>query len=81
MAPEMLQKNEISLSADIYSFAIIMWQLKERKYPYEEIDNNDIIVYNVVKNGLRPNTVLDEFVVSSPVTEDVSLFAITSDLN
>ena len=77
----MLQKNEISLSADIYSFAIIMWQLKERKYPYEEIDNNDIIVYNVVKNGLRPNTVLDEFVVSSPVTEDVSLFAITSDLN
>lgn len=72
MAPEMLQRNEISLSADIYSFGIIMWQLKERRYPYQEIDNNDIIIYNVVKNGLRPNTVLDEFVVSSHVTEDVS---------
>lgn len=79
MAPEMLQRNEISLSADIYSFGIIMWQLKERRYPYQEIDNNDIIIYNVVKNGLRPNTVLDEFVVSPHVTEDVSMRFISSD--
>lgn len=56
-----------------------MWQLKESKYPYQEIDNNDIIVYNVVKNGLRPNTVLDEFVVTPNVTEDVSIITIFTD--
>lgn len=78
MAPEMLERNEISLSADIYSFAITMWQLKERRYPYEEIDDNDIIVYNVVKNGLRPNKVLEKFVVSPHVTEDVSTSAIST---
>lgn len=33
-----------------------MWQLKENKIPYESIHDNETIIWNVVKNDMRPDT-------------------------
>jgi serine/threonine protein kinase len=57
MAPEALQSSKITYSADIYAFGITMWQIKENKIPYHDIESNDIVAYAVVKNNLRPDTV------------------------
>lgn len=58
MPPEMLQGLEVSPAIDVYSFAIVMWQLNN-KNPYEDLKDNDIIAYNVVKNQLRPDVVIN----------------------
>lgn len=55
-APELLQGLKPRYSTDIYSLAIIMWQLKENEIPYESIRSNDIIIWQVVKNNLRPDS-------------------------
>lgn len=34
-----------------------MWQLKENELPYGSIDSNEIIIWNVVKNNLRPDCI------------------------
>jgi serine/threonine protein kinase len=57
-APEVLQNlSMIDCSADIFSLAIIMWQLKEVELPYGSIYSNEIIIWNVVKNNLRPDSI------------------------
>lgn len=56
-APEVLQNTMINCSADIFSLAIIMWQLKEVELPYGSIYSNEIIIWNVVKNNLRPDSI------------------------
>lgn len=33
-----------------------MWQMKENKLPYESISANETIIWNVVKNDMRPDT-------------------------
>lgn len=55
-APEILLNLEPDCSADIFSFAIMMWQLKENKIPYEKIHANEIVIWNVVKNDIRPDS-------------------------
>lgn len=58
-APEMLQGNgKITNSVDIYSFGILMWQLKENEIPFESIKSNDVIIWQVVKNNLRPDSTI-----------------------
>ncbi|XP_053674220.1 mitogen-activated protein kinase kinase kinase 7 [Anopheles nili] len=61
MAPELLRGQQrtsdgISDRADIYSFGVTVWQLDEERFPYDEITCNEVIVYNVVKKGLRPDS-------------------------
>lgn len=34
-----------------------MWQLKENELPYSSIYSNEIIIWNVVKNNLRPDSI------------------------
>jgi serine/threonine protein kinase len=56
-APEVLQNSTIDCFADIFSLAIIMWQMKEVELPYGSIYSNEIIIWNVVKNNLRPDSI------------------------
>lgn len=64
-APEVLQNLPFNVSADIYSFAIIMWQLKENELPYSSIYSNEIIIWNVVKNHLRPDSINSKLRINS----------------
>jgi serine/threonine protein kinase len=72
MSPELLKGTKITPAVDIYSFGIILWQLKEGKYPYEKITNNDFVVYNVVKKQLRPDTELNGYFLEN-FEEDLKL--------
>lgn len=55
MAPEMLKKYSVSPSADVYALAITIWQLLKRAEPYEGLNNEEQVIYGVVKNNLRPS--------------------------
>ena len=57
MAPEMLKRNTVSCATDVYALAITMWQLHQesRKQPYEGLNNEERVIYAVVRNNLRPS--------------------------
>lgn len=57
-APELLQGSVPTYSIDVYSFGILMWQLKQNEIPYQTIKSNEIIIWQVVKNNLRPDSTL-----------------------
>lgn len=61
-----MQNQEPNCSADIYSFAIIMWQLKENEIPYSLIKANETIIWNVVRRNLRPDSLQLEFLSDVP---------------
>lgn len=42
-----------------------MWQLKENELPYGSIYSNEIIIWNVVKNNLRPDCINAKLKTSS----------------
>ena len=53
MAPEFLDENVFSEASDVYSFAIVMWEIWSRQVPWS--DTNPMqIMRNVVDNGERP---------------------------
>ncbi|KFB42474.1 hypothetical protein ZHAS_00010178 [Anopheles sinensis] len=61
MSPELLCGQQrmvdgVSERADIYSLGVTMWQLHEERFPYEDIKCNEVVAYNVVKKGLRPDS-------------------------
>ncbi|XP_063155529.1 receptor-interacting serine/threonine-protein kinase 2 [Candoia aspera] len=49
------QKLRASVKHDIYSYAIIMWEVMSRKQPFEEVINPLQIMYSVSR-GKRPGT-------------------------
>jgi serine/threonine protein kinase len=53
MAPEVIQGQDYSEKADVYSFGIILWELATRKPPFREL-NGLQVSQEVVKNNLRP---------------------------
>jgi calcium-dependent protein kinase len=55
-APEILQGFHPTTAADIYSFGILMWQLKENEIPFDAIKCQEQIIWQVVKNQLRPDS-------------------------
>jgi serine/threonine protein kinase len=54
MAPEVLGGEKYSLSSDVYSYGIVLWELVTRKLPYEEFDSSMAILTKVCNEGLRP---------------------------
>eukprot|EP01029_Cantina_marsupialis_P025028 TRINITY_DN6563_c0_g2_i1.p1 TRINITY_DN6563_c0_g2~~TRINITY_DN6563_c0_g2_i1.p1 ORF type:complete len:727 (+),score=176.77 TRINITY_DN6563_c0_g2_i1:168-2348(+) len=57
MAPEIVRQEHYSEKADVFSFAIILWELLTRKEPYKESEDtvDGIALAYAVANGKRPN--------------------------
>lgn len=53
MAPEVIEHNPYGQKADVFSFAIVMWELLTCKVPYSELTPLQAAV-GVVQKGLRP---------------------------
>jgi len=54
-APEVLQTQRYSLKADVYSFAICLWEMCTRQIPYDGIPPYQIVI-SVATKRLRPDT-------------------------
>lgn len=54
MAPEALRNDPTDESADVYSFAVILWELITLKYPWEELSSPVQIVVQVAFLHRRP---------------------------
>lgn len=50
---------------DMYSYAIIMWEVLSRQIPYEEVTNPMQIMFSVLR-GMRPDTGLDSLPAEIP---------------
>eukprot|EP01112_Ceratiomyxa_fruticulosa_P015698 TRINITY_DN4655_c0_g2_i1.p1 TRINITY_DN4655_c0_g2~~TRINITY_DN4655_c0_g2_i1.p1 ORF type:complete len:855 (-),score=165.24 TRINITY_DN4655_c0_g2_i1:85-2649(-) len=53
MSPESLKSKQYSTASDSYSFGILMWELLEKKEPYEDLEPINIAI-GVLHEGLRP---------------------------
>ncbi|PNH11684.1 putative serine/threonine-protein kinase [Tetrabaena socialis] len=53
MAPELWTKGHVSQQADVYSFAITLWELATGDRPYKGL-NAARILHRVMLNGGRP---------------------------
>ncbi|KAL7526513.1 hypothetical protein ACHAXR_001521 [Thalassiosira sp. AJA248-18] len=54
MAPELLRGEEYNLKADVYSFAIILWEMLAGQQPYAFVRNRNQLVHHVVQEQGRP---------------------------
>lgn len=61
-APELLKGDGVTPKADIYSFAIVLWQMVTREEPY--LGERQHVIYSVVAHNLRPS--LSAAVFSEP---------------
>ncbi|XP_039076230.1 proto-oncogene serine/threonine-protein kinase mos [Hyaena hyaena] len=52
-APELLKGETVTPKADIYSFAITLWQMTAKEAPYS--GERQYVLYAVVAHGLRPS--------------------------
>eukprot|EP00698_Gefionella_okellyi_P004815 TRINITY_DN14455_c0_g1_i1.p1 TRINITY_DN14455_c0_g1~~TRINITY_DN14455_c0_g1_i1.p1 ORF type:complete len:689 (+),score=151.03 TRINITY_DN14455_c0_g1_i1:166-2067(+) len=52
MAPEVLTTDKYGISCDVYSYAIVLWEMTHRQIPYGSM-NQDAMVKGVLK-GMRP---------------------------
>ncbi|XP_034038864.1 receptor-interacting serine/threonine-protein kinase 2-like [Thalassophryne amazonica] len=50
---------------DMYSYAIIMWEVLSRQIPFEDVTNPMQVMFSVLR-GLRPNTNLDSLPADIP---------------
>ncbi|EXX50815.1 kinase-like domain-containing protein [Rhizophagus irregularis DAOM 181602=DAOM 197198] len=53
MAPEVIYKSEYSFKSDIYSVAILMWEVLSEQPPFLNNNNDQDLALNIV-NGTRP---------------------------
>jgi len=57
-APEVLRNENYTTKADVYSFAIILWEMSTRQDPFPGMSAFELIV-QVGKHGLRPGVLTD----------------------
>lgn len=53
-APEVIRHEAYDDKADVYSFAIVLWELVERKDPYDDVRNAFQVPLLVANDGRRP---------------------------
>ncbi|POG70901.1 kinase-like domain-containing protein [Rhizophagus irregularis DAOM 181602=DAOM 197198] len=54
IAPEVLNKNPYSEASDIYSFAMILWEVGTGEKPYADLADDEALA-DQIKRGRRPN--------------------------
>lgn len=64
-APEVIRHEDYDEKADVYSYAIVLWELVERKDPYETLNAYQVPLL-VANDGLRPA----EFINAAPLGLD-----------
>ncbi|KAI5098710.1 proto-oncogene serine/threonine-protein kinase mos [Silurus meridionalis] len=69
-APELLRGEEVTPSADVYSFGVTLWQLFTREPPYE--GERQHVLYAVVAFNLRPDLNKPVFNPSGPIKDLIS---------
>jgi len=42
-APEVLRSRRIERASDVWSFGVVMWEILERKLPFAELSNQEVI--------------------------------------
>jgi serine/threonine protein kinase len=58
MAPEIFENKSYSIKADVYSFAIVLWEIICRETPYKNLKTpHAIMKWVTIENG-RPDTKL-----------------------
>ncbi|KAF0683262.1 Aste57867_24694 [Aphanomyces stellatus] len=56
LAPEVIRNEKYGISADIFSFGIVLTELETRQTPYHDIDQTGLkVMLRVAKDGLRPS--------------------------
>uniref|UniRef100_A0A8C6SV07 Receptor-interacting serine/threonine-protein kinase 2 n=1 Tax=Neogobius melanostomus TaxID=47308 RepID=A0A8C6SV07_9GOBI len=82
MPPEMYEPSannksrRADVNHDMYSFAIIMWEVLSRQIPYDEMTNPMQIMFSVIR-GTRPDTSLDSLPAHIP-NREILISLITS---
>ena len=54
-APEVFLKQSITPSADVYSFAVLIWEMYSKQKPFEDCENPNDIQQEVTLLGTRPD--------------------------
>lgn len=54
MAPECLKSEDYTTKADVYSYAIVLWEIICREPPFKNLKPHEIL-HNVVTKGARPD--------------------------
>ncbi len=58
MAPELLAHRRYGLSADVYSFGIVLWELAAHQTPWSSV-NSIVGLAHLVESGQRPQIPVD----------------------
>ncbi|CAB4444217.1 unnamed protein product [Rhizophagus irregularis] len=53
IAPEVIVGSEYTFASDIYSFAILMWEISSGQTPFINYEHENDIIMNII-NGIRP---------------------------
>lgn len=67
-APEVLRNEVYTTKADVYSFAIILWEITTRLDPFPGMSAFELIV-QVGKHGLRPGDIAENNPLGNLITE------------
>lgn len=62
MAPEVIKRTRYNQKADVFSFAMLLWEMVKREIPYHEFDMDQMKIAMAIVEGVRPDipsTVLD----------------------
>jgi len=54
MAPEVARGKAYGTSADLYSFAILLWQIWTLEVPFENYEDEDLFIQDVIIKKKRP---------------------------
>lgn len=55
MAPEIFNNEKYTLQADIFSYAIVMWEIMTRQTPYKNMESPQALMKFVTVEGGRPD--------------------------